>query len=75
VLTVPFSKGWKAYVGGKPAELLMANECYTGLKIVSGRHEIELVYHTPLMKAGALISLLGCVIFAGSMAWQRKKKN
>jgi uncharacterized membrane protein YfhO len=75
VLSVPFSKGWKAYVDGKPAELLKANECYTGLKLVSGRHEIELVYHTPLMKAGALISLLGCFILAGSMAWQRKKKN
>ena len=75
VLSVPYSEGWKAYVDGSEFELLKANECYMGLKLSSGKHEIQLKYHTPLLKAGTLISIAACAVLVFDLVWRKKKEK
>lgn len=71
-LTIPYAKGWDAYVDGRKVKLLRTNTMFTGIMLEKGKHSIRLVYHTPGLKEGCVISVLGigmCVV----MAWRLKK--
>lgn len=61
--SIPYSKGWKAYVDGKKTDLFSCNIAYSGLELEKGTHHIELVYSTPLLKSGALISVFSWIVF------------
>lgn len=63
LLSIPYSKGWTAYVDGNKVDLLRANECYMALKLNKGYHEISLHYETPLLKLGVLVSIVSCIGF------------
>ncbi len=56
LLSVPYAKGWKAYVDGKETEVLRANECYMAIRLDKGTHEVKLTYETPYLKIGTIIS-------------------
>ena len=60
-LTVPYTKGWKAYVDGKEVKIYKANGIFSGILLSPGEHNIELKYFTPGLKIGVLISLIACV--------------
>lgn len=60
--SVPYSIGWTAYVDGKETKLYQANIKNMALPLDKGNHDIKLVYHTPYLREGALISVIG---FAG----------
>lgn len=62
-LTVPYDKGWTAYVDGEKTTLLQANTMYMALPLQAGSHTVELRYETYGLKAGMLISLIGVVCF------------
>ena len=68
-LSLPYSKGWTAYVDGERADLLNTNIAFSGLMLEPGHHEIKLTYCTPYIKIGALLSVLGviCIIVGGIM--------
>lgn len=52
VISLPYSKGFTAYVDGEKAELKQANTMYMALELSEGEHEIKLVYCTPWLKEG-----------------------
>lgn len=62
-LTIPYSTGWTAYVDGEEAELYQANIKYMALVLDAGMHEVELVYHTPYLRLGAVTSVVGFIVF------------
>ncbi len=68
VLAVPYSEGWRAYVDGEPAETVRANVSYIGVRIGAGEHEVTLRYDTPLLGAGAVISVAGVILFGAYAA-------
>ena len=51
VLSVPYSKGFTAYVDGKETKLQKANTMFMALELEPGSHEIRLTYCTPYLKA------------------------
>ncbi len=63
-LTIPYSKGWKVYVDGERQKLYNANGQYMAVYLTCGTHDITLKYSTPLLKEGAVVSLVGVVLFA-----------
>ena len=73
LLSIPYSKGWKAYVDGKQAEVMQANQHYCALFLEAGDHELVMKYETPGLKPGALISLVSFALF-GSYLWIYRKK-
>ncbi len=62
-LSIPYSKGWSAFVDGKKTETFTVNTIFTGIELTPGRHEIELRYRTPGILIGGICSVLGiCLI-------------
>ncbi len=66
-LSVPYSKGWTAYVDGEEREILKANIMYSALELTAGEHKVELRYNTPGFKVGAMISFVGWIVFFAGM--------
>jgi len=64
-LSIPYSKGWTAYVDKKPAELIRTNTMYMGLLLPAGNHSIRLVYKTPGLRPGLAVSAAALAVFAG----------
>ncbi len=72
-LSIPFSKGWRAFVDSEETEILKTNGMYSGILLKEGEHSINLVYTTPGLKSGALLSLLGLAFFIISAYYYKRK--
>lgn len=64
-VSVPYSKGWKAYINGKETEIMPANGMYMALEIDAGVSSVELEYVTPGFYLGCLVS---CISAGGMCA-------
>lgn len=65
-LSIPYDKGWKAYIDSQEAAVLKANLMFTALEIPAGDHEILLTYEIPGFKLGLYISITA-VLFTISL--------
>lgn len=63
LLALPYSKGFKAYVDGRETELKQANTMYMALELSPGSHEIKLVYCTPYLRLGGILSVSGLLLY------------
>ena len=78
ILTINFlySDGWTAYVDGETAPLYKANGIFIGIPLSAGHHDIRLVYRTPWLFEGAVISVIGIVItVVGEIVLKKRSKN
>ena len=62
-MSVPYSKGWTAYVDGKKTEIKQANIMFMAIELSKGKHDIRLVYRSPYMYEGAMLSAGGAALF------------
>jgi len=62
VLSENFFPGWRAYIDGKPAEILRVNYNQRGLILGQGQHIVEFVYRPASVVIGLAISLLTLVV-------------
>ncbi|MDR3049274.1 MAG: YfhO family protein [Elusimicrobiota bacterium] len=74
LLSIPYTKGWKAFVNGKETKLLRANTIFSALPLKAGAYDIELRYRTPGIILGLLLSCIGFLLFA-ALLYAGKKKN
>ena len=58
-MSIPYSKGWKAYVDGVEEKLMRGNTMYMALNLTEGSHTIQLSYVTPGMREGIALFILG----------------
>lgn len=67
-VAIPYSKGWRCYIGDKEAELLRINKRYIGMLVPPGDHSVRFIYERPLQGVGMCISavtllvILTCVL-------------
>ena len=73
--SIPYSKGWKATIDGKEAEVLNCDLQYLALEMTNGSHTIELNYSTPLLKEGTMISLGSVVIYLFVLLLDKRKNK
>lgn len=71
--SIPYDRGWRATVNGKPARLLKVNVGFMGLLLEPGRHEIQLNYFPPLVKAGFVVSVVGLMLYAAALLTGRRR--
>lgn len=67
-VSVPHSKGWKVYVDGKEDKILKVNHFGMGIWLEQGEHKIAFMYHTPYLRIGIGLMILGiicCLIVVG----------
>ena len=74
-LSIPYSAGWRAYVDGKETELFQANIAYMAIEIDEGAHEVILMYETPFLKVGIMISIGSLVVFLIYLVWERHRRK
>ncbi len=60
--SIPYAEGWKAYVDGTETETLNVNIKNIGIELKPGEHEVRMIYHTPFMRTGLVLSVLGIVL-------------
>jgi len=72
VFQTPFDAGWRAFSDGRPAPTLKVDCGLLGVALKNGEHRIELRYQPPLLYAGAVVSILSCVVLLFSLwRWPR----
>lgn len=57
-IAIPYSKGWKASVNGKPVELVKANGMYMAVPLEIGYNEVILQYMSFGLKEGTMVSII-----------------
>jgi uncharacterized membrane protein YfhO len=62
-LSLPYSKGWKAYVDGIPEIVYNTQIMLSGIFLKPGNHAVKFVYHTPGLFYGAILSVAAIIIF------------
>ena len=73
--SIPYSKGWKAYVDGEKAELLNCDIQYMAVMLPEGSHLIELKYSTPLLNIGVLLTALSSTACVFLVVRDHKRKK
>jgi uncharacterized membrane protein YfhO len=61
--SIPFDRGWKATVDGKPASTYRINIGFTGLMLDKGQHNVELHYVVPFLATGTYTSVAALLIY------------
>ena len=73
--SIPYSSGWKALVNGRETEIHKANTMFMAIPLKKGSNQVTLIYRTPLLKTGLLISLLGIILFASYGVYIKRHNN
>lgn len=75
-LSIPYSSGWHAIVNGEEVETIRVNTGFVGVPLKEGYSKIDMVYKVPLLKEGAIISVIGILLWGGYIVLlNRRKKN
>lgn len=62
-LSIPYETNWDAYVDGEKAEIRCLGGTFIGIDVSAGEHSVKLVYHTPGLRTGLIISVLAVLSF------------
>ena len=68
ITAIPYDEHFELFVDGKKVKTEKVNTAFLGCRIDKGRHEVEIVYHAPGMKAGKMVSAIGFFLFLGMNA-------
>ena len=74
-IAVPYSKGWKATLNGKPVHIEKANGAFMAIMIEPGNYDLMLTFETPYLKAGLLISFMSLIILFWIEKMYKKKQH
>lgn len=74
-MSLPYSNGWTAYVDGARVDLLRTNIMLSGIELEAGTHMIKLVYRTPYIMSGLVISVSALSVLAALVIFARKRKR
>ena len=72
--SIPYDKGWKVKIDGKAVKTKALGKAFLTVKVPEGKHEVTLTYVSPGFKEGAVLSIVGFVIFLLILYLFRKKK-
>lgn len=73
VTTTPYSTGWQATINGESVDPVKVNLGFVGLPLVEGENTVTLTYQTPLLKLGAVISILGLLLLGANQFFYKRK--
>lgn len=63
-LAFPYNEGFILEVDGEPAQKLLLGKGNMGVRLTTGPHDIRIIYRTPGVMAGIILSCVGIILFA-----------
>ena len=79
VTSVPYQKGFKAYVDGEQVPVEVVNKAFVGFKLDQGKHSVKILFYPPGKTLGLTISgislVLVCLIFIKERGRRNVYKN
>jgi hypothetical protein len=72
VIAQAYYPAWKAFVNGRPADLLRANGAFQAVPLVPGKNIVLLLYQDEKFHAGTLISAASACLALSLLIWPRK---
>ena len=63
VTSIPFDENFTIYIDGKKTAPEKVNTSFLGVKVENGIHDIEVIYHSPGLKTGKIISVFGLLLY------------
>lgn len=75
MFTIPYDKGFTAYVDSKEVDIEKLDYAFIGFPIKKGEHKIRLEYHSPLLKEAKMISLAGFILFIYVVHYEKNLKK
>lgn len=76
VTTFPYDDGFIVKVNGVEVDYEMVNKGFVGFPIKKGHNDIVITYHSPWLKTGKIVSLVGLIIFISiAISDYRKRKE
>lgn len=73
--SIPYERGWSAYVDGEKVDTAAYAGAFVSLEIDAGEHEIELKYTPEGFVPGVVLTLLGIVFLVLSTLYFRRKRK
>ena len=61
--SIPYDRGWKAFINGKETKPILINIGFMGLMLDTGKYTIELKYTPPLLWSGLAVSVIAMAIY------------
>lgn len=73
--TLPYDTGYTIYLNGKKTSYEKVNAGFIGLKVKKGSYDLKLVYKTPQLNNGLILSSVGFILFISLTVIQRRKHD
>lgn len=73
--SIPYDKGFKAYIDGKEVEIEKVNTAFLGFPIKAGNHIVKLVYKAPYFTLGKQVSIAALFVSMVGLFYQRRQRN
>lgn len=74
VSSIPYDKGFSAYINGEPAAVEVINKAFVGVRLNKGENEIVIKYTSPFFQAGLMLSLLGLFLLLYELLKEKIQK-
>ena len=64
VTGIPYTNGWTASVNGDSVDTIEVNNGFIGIPLSKGESHVSFAYHTPYLKTGFYVSVIGWLLFS-----------
>lgn len=75
MLAIPFENGWSVSLNGEEQELEKGDYGFLAFEVKSGDYTLKVRYVAPMLKEGAIISLVSCMLFVVLWVVSGKLRN
>lgn len=62
-MSIPYDEGYTIYLDNKKVDYELVNTSFIGFQIEKGEHIIKIIYKSPWLKIGKILTLIGIIIF------------
>lgn len=73
--TIPYDKGFTAYVDQKEVPVQKVNKAFIGFPVSKGQHQIQITYNAPMKTCGLLLSAFSFILFTGIIGFTHRKEQ
>ena len=73
--TIPYEeKGYKILIDNKESDIIKVDNTFIGFILPNGKHSIEIVYKSPYLKEGVILSSIGFILLIVTCLYKRINK-